>query len=231
MDKSGNPEKAIAYLDESGDLGWNFNAPYRRGGSSRHLTICAIVTPHNKRHLPGRLVKRLYNKFKCPTNKEMKWGTMNKSQKDFFAQECCKFLQQHKDIKCLCITVYKPNVKQHIREDSNKLYNYMVGLLLIDELANYENVIFTPDPRSIKVASGNSLCDYLKIKLWFDKNAKTKLINMPIDSSECKGLQFADMVAGIAQQKYEDGGDGRLLIIRQYITFKKLFFSKENLIS
>lgn len=31
------------YLDESGDLGWKFDAPYRSGGSSRYLTIAAIA--------------------------------------------------------------------------------------------------------------------------------------------------------------------------------------------
>jgi hypothetical protein len=28
----------LIYLDESGDLGWSFDAPFRRDGSSRNLT-------------------------------------------------------------------------------------------------------------------------------------------------------------------------------------------------
>jgi hypothetical protein len=37
------------YLDESGDLGWRFDKPYRYGGSSRYLTIVSlIISPHEK---------------------------------------------------------------------------------------------------------------------------------------------------------------------------------------
>lgn len=214
------------YLDESGDLGWNFNAPYRKGGSSRHLTICAIVTSQEKKHLISRLIKNLYIKYKWQPQIEMKWNKMNEVQKDFFAQECEKLLHNNPDIKCICITVYKPNVMQHIRNDPNKLYNYMVGLILVDEIKYHEIVNFIPDQRSIKIQSGNSLSDYLQMKLWFECNAKTRVINTPLESSQCKGLQFADMLAGIAQQKFEDGGDGRLQIISNHVIFKTLYFPK-----
>jgi hypothetical protein len=33
----------LIYLDESGELGWKFDAPYRKGGSSRYLTIASLV--------------------------------------------------------------------------------------------------------------------------------------------------------------------------------------------
>lgn len=52
-----------------------------------------------------------------------------------------------------------------MRRDSNKLYNYMIGLSLLDEMINYENVVLIPDPRTIKVKSGNSLHDYLDINI------------------------------------------------------------------
>ena len=64
-------------------------------------------------------------------------------------------------IKYFAITVKKENVQEHIRKDSNKLYNYMTRLLLLDELCGYDSVRIAPDPRSIKVASGNSMHDYL----------------------------------------------------------------------
>jgi len=59
----------LIYLDESGDLGWNFSAPFRNGGSSRFLTIAALCVPTPKKHLPKRVVKKLYQKFGWPTNK------------------------------------------------------------------------------------------------------------------------------------------------------------------
>ncbi|WMN84132.1 DUF3800 domain-containing protein [Vibrio parahaemolyticus] len=39
------------YLDESGDLGWTFDSPYRRGGSSRYLTIASLIVSPEKKAL------------------------------------------------------------------------------------------------------------------------------------------------------------------------------------
>jgi uncharacterized protein DUF3800 len=61
---------SIIYLDESGDLGWNFTAPYRYGGSSRYLTIAALCVPSGKKHIPKRAIRELYDKFKWPTSVE-----------------------------------------------------------------------------------------------------------------------------------------------------------------
>jgi hypothetical protein len=54
----------LIYLDESGDLGWSFDKPYRHGGSSRYLTIASLVVDPSKKHFPKRLIKKLYTKFK-----------------------------------------------------------------------------------------------------------------------------------------------------------------------
>ena len=64
------------YVDESGDLGWNFSAPYRRGGSSRYLTVAAFCVPSSKKHIPKRAVRNLYEKFHWPTSVEKKWQQM-----------------------------------------------------------------------------------------------------------------------------------------------------------
>ena len=62
----------LIYLDESGDLGWNFTAPYRSGGSSRHMTIASLCVPSDKKHLPKRVIKKLYEKFSWPVGTEKK---------------------------------------------------------------------------------------------------------------------------------------------------------------
>ena len=43
------------YLDESGDLGWKFDADFKRGGSSRYLTIAAAVIANTDRHRTGHV--------------------------------------------------------------------------------------------------------------------------------------------------------------------------------
>jgi len=40
------------FLDESGDLGWNFEHPFRMGGSSRFLTLAFLVVDEST-HIQG----------------------------------------------------------------------------------------------------------------------------------------------------------------------------------
>lgn len=213
------------YLDESGDLGWKFNAPYRRGGSSRHITIASLSVSSSCKHRPKRLLKKLYKKFHWPTNVEKKWSEMTLTERVYFATKARELqIRYPDDIRYLSITVKKENVQLHIRTDANKLYNYMIGLSLLNEMSSHENVIFIPDPRSVKVESGNSLHDYLQTQLWFEKRAETTLTTTPLDSASNLNIQFSDMLSGIVQGHFEDGNSKPWSEIRNNISYKTLFF-------
>ncbi|PHR53613.1 MAG: hypothetical protein COA44_15225 [Arcobacter sp.] len=212
------------YLDESGDLGWKFNAPYRRGGSSRYITISTLTVPHTKRHLPKRIIKKLYDKYKWNPKKEIKWSDMKLDHREEFARRAVDLFNAHDDIQYHAITVKKERVQAHIRNDENKLYNYMIKLLLLDEMAKHDEIIFVPDPRSIKVESGNSLHDYLQTCLWFEKSVSTKLSTKPQDSASNRNIQFADMLSGIVQGNYEDNKRSTWNILNGSLISKRLYF-------
>ena len=215
----------IIYLDESGDLGWKFDHPYRQGGSSRYLTIASLVVSPGKKHHPKRLIKKLYIKFNWPTNVEKKWSDMTIDERVWFAEKANELRSKFPDdIRYISITVRKENVKNHIRTDSNKLYNYMIGLSLLNEMSNHLAVNFLPDPRSIKVESGNSLHDYLQTKLWFEMQSETILTTTPCDSAASKNIQFSDMLSGIVQGHFEDGNSQPWSKLRLSISYKTLFF-------
>ncbi len=217
------PNVTIA-LDESGDLGWNFDAPYRKGGSSRHLTIASILYPQEKSKHPKRLVRNLYKKFKWDPKEEIKWASMKPAQRAEFANQLKALITSHSDIHLLSITVKKKNVQTHIRNDPNKLYNFMIRLSLVEEMKVHENVTFIPDPRSIKVKSGNSLHDYLQTELWMAEGAKTILRTTPLESQSCKAIQVADMLSGVVQNHFEDGNSEAWSILSPYIRRRCLFF-------
>ena len=214
---------AFVYLDEKGDLGFNFTAPYRTGGSSRYLTLGAVIAPADKSHLPGRFIKKLYTN-RGWTVLEKKWAEMNDDSRQEFTKRALKFRTDHADIAYYAITVRKEKVLPHIQGDPNKLYNYMVKCLLLDKLATYDEVRLIPDPRSIKVKSGNSMHDYLQTILWFDKGVKTKLTTTPLDSESCKGLHFADMLTGLVGCHHEDGDSVCWGVLKAQIVAKTLFF-------
>lgn len=212
------------YLDESGDLGWKFDAPYRHGGSSRFLTISALLVPDSKKHLPKRIIQKLYKKFNWETSQEKKWADMNHYERIEFSNKAHKICLDHSDIKYFSMTVKKEKVAKHIRIDPNKLYNYMIKLLLIEEMAVYSQITFVPDPRSIKVESGNSLHDYLQTDLWFEQKSETVLTTDPQDSSKNRNLQFIDMLCGAVQNHFEDSKSDYWHIINGCINYKCLYF-------
>lgn len=214
------------YFDESGDLGFNFTKPYREGGSSRFLTVASLCTPPEKKHIPKRVVKKLYKKFGWNPANEKKWADMSGSARTEFATRAREMCDQHTDICIHAITVKKPNVMAHIRNDSNKLYNYMTRLSLLDYMAPHDLVTMIPDPRSIKVESGNSLHDYLQIELWFTKQVETTLTTLPQDSQHCLGLQFADMAAGLVHSHYEDDERPNFATLCPRIQLLRLYFGQ-----
>lgn len=212
------------YLDESGDLGWKFDAPYRRGGSSRYLTISCLIVPENKRHLPKRIIQKMYKKYKWNSKKEKKWSEMDMISRCYFAEQAKKMRNEHPDIKYFSMTVSKEKVMSHIRSDGNKLYNYMIGLLLLEEMSSVDKINFIPDPRSLKVESGNSMSDYLQTKLWFEHNSKAILNTTPCDSASNRNIQFADMLSGIVQGNYEDSNSKPWKILAPVLRSRRLYF-------
>lgn len=215
----------LIYLDEIGDLGWSFDKPYRRGGSSRHLTIASLIVSPSAKHLPKRALKKLYQKHGWNPKIEKKWADMNSVERGDFANRALQLIEKHGDIiRYLAITVRKENVPIHIRADANKLYNYMIALLLLNEMSKYDAVTFIPDPRTIKVESGNSLHDYLQTELWFRKLVKTRLNTQPCDSAASANLQFTDMLSGIMQSHFEDANSQWWRKLAAKISSFTLFF-------
>lgn len=211
------------YVDESGDLGWSFDQPYGQGGSSRYLTIAALIVPDELDHLPRRKVKDLYRYGKWDTKREKKWVEMSIDARQTFAKGAVLLRDKNPTISYKTITVNKQNVNVNFRRDSNKLYNYMIRLLLLDEMVRYPAVTLIPDPRSIKVQNGNSLHHYLEMLL-YEKEAETQLQTVVRDSKECLCLQFADMLAGVVGSHYEFQKREPYNTLARKIHLKTLFF-------
>ena len=213
------------YLDESGDLGWTFDKPYRNGGSSKHLTIACLCITADKKHLTTRLIKNLYKRFNWNPKIERKWSDMNTDQRTLFAEKAAQLKQRFPQvISYFSITVNKQKVSSHIRQDPNKLYNYMINLLITQKMSLHDKVTLIPDPRSIKVESGRSLHDYLQTQLWFEHKAKTILTTIPCDSASCSNVQFADMLSGVVQGFYEDSKQPAWHQLEHHLQAEKLFF-------
>lgn len=212
------------YVDESGDLGWTLDKPYHQGGSSRYLTIGCFLIPKKLTHLSERIVRKFYFRRHRPPTNELKGFDLKQAERVIFAKKVVLLLTQNPEIEVLCITVNKKNVESHIRADANKLYNYMVNLVLPERIKHKPSVTFIPDKRSIKVRSGNSLVDYLQVRLWFELKVITKLYNCPQESDQCLNLQFIDWICHIVWSGFEHGESKPFRILTSKIKSIPLFF-------
>jgi hypothetical protein len=215
------------YLDESGDLGWNFGSPYMKGGSSRFLTLAFLFVPDDKVHLPKRVIKHLYDKYKWNPSAERKASELNADQKAYFCARVSELARDHPDIEICSITVRKENVQPHIKTDGNKLYNYMTKLCALRRMARHSKVHFIPDERSVKVKSGNSLADYLQTELWFTEEKETLLHCEPGSSAQHRNLQFTDYVTNCIWRAYEFQDRRFLNALGTAVHCQSLFFGNK----
>lgn len=183
-----------------------------------------MVLPKSKGHLPKRLVRKLYKKAEWSPKDELKATGLTQKLRLWFADKIVGLVNREDDIKLIAITVKKKNVQEHLRRDPNKLYNYMTRLALVDHIASYPTVEFVPDARTIKVASGNSLIDYLQIHLWFEMNVQTVITCNPQQSDKNINLQFTDYLTNFIWRKYEFNDSGPFNKLRDVVERKQLFF-------
>ncbi len=67
------------FLDESGDLGWKFDKPYRAGGSSRFLTLAFLVVDETTHNYPRRLVRKFRKHYGMKSSRETKGGSLTQN--------------------------------------------------------------------------------------------------------------------------------------------------------
>lgn len=212
------------YLDESGDLGWIFDSPYKQGGSSRFLTIGYCVIPFDKNLVINRFVKKIYKHFKLTKSTEIKASSLNAPDRLYVAQKILDLFNANPDFILGAITVSKTKVQPHLRADANKLYNYMIAQSILQHVSSSPNAHLIRDNRSVKVKSGNSCIDYLQMKLWYEIGTKTVLTDVPSESHMVNGLIFIDWVTNFVWSYYENGKSEPFDLLIHKLKNQTMFF-------
>lgn len=182
------------------------------------------MCPSEKKHLLQRIVVDVYRRTEYNPKKELKGSSLSVADKCFFAEKVRKLVSMNPDIVIGAITVNKSKVQQHIREDANKLYNYMIRLAVLPLIKEQPIINLIRDNKTVKVKSGHSLIDYLQTTIWFELLSRTKIIDIPSDSKKVKNLIFIDWVNNLIWGKYEDDNTKAYDILRSVISSKELFF-------
>ncbi|MFM0670024.1 DUF3800 domain-containing protein [Paraburkholderia sediminicola] len=211
------------YLDESGCLGWKLDEAYRRGGSSRHFTLAAAVLPDGDDAVLNRVVRGIYKQRGRSVKNEIKSVALSPAEREHFARQLAAIKRDKVGFQFATITVRKENVSAGFRRHPNGLYNYMVGLLLLELMAREPAVAFIPDARTVRIELKHAMHDYLCTKL-SALGADTFLETTPWESKDSLCLQFADILAGIVWGNHEFRTGNAYKIVSPHVRQKRLFF-------
>jgi len=205
------------YLDESGDLGF-------RLGGTKYFTIAFVIV---RNPIPfRRCVKAVKIKHHIPREVELKGSTTREVIKRDLLSRFLKL-----DMEVHAITVKKENVEPKLRRDTNILYNYMVGLSLVERILQEPagtRVVVEVDRRIISITSGFNFNQYLRYKIWYARERQDIDLEIHhLDSHKAYVIQGTDVICNSIFRKYNSNNYALFNIIRGKVrNDKKLFFGK-----
>ena len=206
------------FIDESGNLG--------KGGD--FFTIAAVVFSQTAGQ--NRL-KRLMRKA-CldysPTGsplRELKANSLSFPRK----QQLLNKISTRADHEIFYITAQKQHVTMLQQgRDKNLVYNYLAGILVMEIIKKYnDDICLNFDQRTTKVASMNSLKDYIRIKAYTAGGFQHTLHVGQYDSHSMYNLQTADILAGIINGSYVRQNKHLIQIIEERLE-AKIEFPREK---
>ncbi|MBU9674666.1 DUF3800 domain-containing protein [Planococcus sp. CP5-4] len=191
-------EKISLHFDESGNM----------GSQGKYFTIACVQTTNVKplKNVMKKAVvktKEVFPKFQ--RHNEIKASDASMIIKDYFLRK----IVSKESVSVRYVVADKQHVNPKLLEDENLLYNFMLQFIVLAVVKNHdvEELEINLDKRSIKVASGNSFEDYIKIKVNYELNLDVNITVNYFESQNSYAIQAADFVANAVNTKYEYGTD------------------------
>ena len=209
--------KIFIYLDESGDLGFN-------KGSSKHFVISFLAMNQKTNLLLKRKIIKVKRKYDIPKGIEIKGNKSSHRLRMDILKEICSL-----PINIYSITTKKQGINETLRKDTNIFYNYMVNLIVVPYLGKTKanKICLIADKRISKVSKGMRFGDYLKYKIFYEKNLYHLQLNIEyLDSITSYGLQAVDFVANSIFRNYEQGNKKYIEALEgNIVQNKRLYFN------
>lgn len=211
----------FVYLDESGDLGFDFT----KGGTTRFFVVTLLIVDNyeDNRSLERAVERTLKNKIRKRRNiknlsAELKGTRTKHSVKAYFLKQLgrCKF-------RIISLILNKAQIVPELRESKKKLYNYAARLLL--EKCPFrearERIVLALD-KSINRRGIREFNQYLLLQL---HGLLPDDIPIQIDhmlSHESKGIQAVDLFSWGIFRKYERGDDDWYALFKEKISLESV---------
>ncbi|MCX6724368.1 MAG: DUF3800 domain-containing protein [Candidatus Staskawiczbacteria bacterium] len=210
---------AYIFLDESGDLGFNF----KKKKTSKFFVITFLATENKK--VIEKIVKRTHSEL--AKKYKRKFGVLHATKdKPIIRQRLLKRLSEK---ECIIMAIYlnKKKVYTNLREEKSVLYNYVANILL-DRICT-KKIITEKDSVEL-IASRRETNKFLNenFRNYIDNQARSQHkinINVKIKTPfEEKSLQAVDYVSWSIFRKYEYGDDSYYNLIKNKITEESPLF-------
>jgi tRNA G18 (ribose-2'-O)-methylase SpoU len=207
------------YLDESGDLGFDFV----NKKPSRFFTVTILVTKgyENNKKLSKAIKITLRRKFNIKKQKadELKGSKCPQKIKEYFYRHAQKI-----NFGLYSITLNKIRVYERLRRDKERVYNY-VARLVLDQISlnNAHQRIEIIIDKSKTKKNISEFNEYIlrQIKARFDP--KISLIVYHTDSKQNLGLQAVDLFCWGIFRKYEAKDKNWYNIFKEKIIYDKQY--------
>lgn len=203
---------AYIFVDESGDLGFNF----KKKKTSKYFLISFLFVPSLKKRRIAKIVSKVFLTLK--NSKKRKSGTLHAYKESPIIRFRLLNKLVEEDIKIMTICLDKEKIYTDIKAEENLLYSNVTNILL--------NKIYTreliPKGEKIELVASRRATNKLlnnNFKEYIESNKNNKLdINVSIVSPEKdKCLQAVDFVSWSIYRKYKDGDYSYYNVIKNKI--------------
>ena len=201
---------AYIFLDESGDLGFNFN----KKKTSRHFVIACLFVD-NKKSIE-KVVKKIVSGF---TKKEIKnhGGILHAFKETPTTRQKLLGALVNKDISIVSIYLNKSKVYTKLQDEKHVLYNYVANILL-DRIYTKKlipitrPIILIASRRETNKFLNQNFCNYLSGQV-AGNHKLTVSINIKTPQQE-KCLQVVDFICWALFRKHEHRDESYSNIIK-----------------
>lgn len=211
---------AYIFLDESGDLGFDFS----KKKTTKYFLVTLLFV-ENKRPIE-KLISKLYSNLR--KKYKIKSGVLHASKEE--PVTCSRFCKKiiEKDCKIMTIYLNKKRVYTKLQNEKAVLYNYVVNILL-DRIATKKfinkgvPINFIASRRETSKFLNLNFKNYLENQV--RSNHKLPITVKIKTPAEEKCLQAVDFVSWSIFRKYEYGDDSYYNIIRGLVIEENPLFS------
>lgn len=212
---------AYIFLDESGDLGFNF----KKKKTSKYFVIACMFVKDKKS--VEKVIKNIFAKFSKTETKNHNGVLHACKEKPLTRQKLLNLLNK-KDISVISIYLNKSKVYTKLQDEKHVLYNYVANIL-IDRIYTkklisiVEPIILIASRRETNKFLNQNFCNYLSNQVVGNHKIKISIEIKTPKQEKC--LQVVDFICWATFRKYEHKDETYSNLIKSKIVEESSLFT------